>query len=365
MVAEGLHRLEGIQQATGSHSIHKGEVSDPVATAPQATVDSKPLPSNNSKSRKAKGNALFAAYLALFACCMVAAFHGMIPEFEWEKQSLKFHADWMYLMHDHHSIPVACAVAYVVLTFGVQHYLRDRKGWDKTLRLPLAWWSIFLAAFSFLGALRTVPVVFEILRENKLRHLMCGDTRSEWLAYKASGVWTLLFCLSKIPELLDTAFIVLRKKPLITLHWYHHITVMLFCWHAWGTMALNGIVFAAMNLTVHAVMYAFYALTALGMRPEKFAMSITLGQILQMVVGSTVTVYVAMDKLSWHPVERSFDFKAPTWVAEDFSIPDGDECFMSNTAAASGLLMYFSYLYFFVEFFYVVYCTRGSKVKAE
>jgi elongation of very long chain fatty acids protein 6 len=35
----------------------------------------------------------------------------------------------------------------------------------------------------------------------------------------------------------DTLFIVLRKKPLIFLHWYHHITVLLFCWHAFATQS--------------------------------------------------------------------------------------------------------------------------------
>jgi hypothetical protein len=32
----------------------------------------------------------------------------------------------------------------------------------------------------------------------------------------------LLFCMSKVPELFDTVLLVLRKKPVITLHWYHH-----------------------------------------------------------------------------------------------------------------------------------------------
>eukprot|EP00122_Pirum_gemmata_P011475 Pgem_evm2s10633 len=59
-----------------------------------------------------------------------------------------------------------------------------------------------------------------------------------------SGMWTTLFIFSKIPELFDTMFIVLRKRPLIFLHWYHHITVLAYCWHAYATRASS----------VHAVM---------------------------------------------------------------------------------------------------------------
>ena len=45
-----------------------------------------------------------------------------------------------------------------------------------------------------------------------------------------SSLWTYLFTMSKVPELMDTVFIVLRKQPLIFLHWYHHITVLIFTW---------------------------------------------------------------------------------------------------------------------------------------
>jgi hypothetical protein len=46
--------------------------------------------------------------------------------------------------------------------------------------------------------------------------------------------WTFYFCMSKIPELLDTVFIVLRKRPLRFLQYYHHIVTMWFCWAAWA-----------------------------------------------------------------------------------------------------------------------------------
>uniref|UniRef100_A0A670ITT2 Elongation of very long chain fatty acids protein n=1 Tax=Podarcis muralis TaxID=64176 RepID=A0A670ITT2_PODMU len=43
-----------------------------------------------------------------------------------------------------------------------------------------------------------------------------------------SKFWAYAFVLSKAPELGDTIFIVLRKQKLIFLHWYHHITVLLY-----------------------------------------------------------------------------------------------------------------------------------------
>ena len=42
----------------------------------------------------------------------------------------------------------------------------------------------------------------------------------------------------------------------IFLHWFHHVTVLLYCWHAYtATPAATGLWFAAMNYTVHSVMY--------------------------------------------------------------------------------------------------------------
>lgn len=60
------------------------------------------------------------------------------------------------------------------------------------------------------------------------------------------------FCLSKVFEFVDTIFLRLRKRPVILLHWYHHICTMAYCWH--GTYGIehgadaSGWFFAAMNL---------------------------------------------------------------------------------------------------------------------
>jgi elongation of very long chain fatty acids protein 6 len=36
---------------------------------------------------------------------------------------------------------------------------------------------------------------------------------------------------SKVPETIDTLFIVLRRQKLIFLHWYHHATVLVYCFY--------------------------------------------------------------------------------------------------------------------------------------
>jgi hypothetical protein len=142
-----------------------------------------------------------------------------------------------------------------------------------------------------------------------------------------TGFWVMLFIFSKIPELIDTVFIVLRKRPLIFLHWYHHVTVLLFCWSAYSTIAGSGLYFVAMNYTVHALMYGYYCLQALNVCPKSFpAILITLSQIAQMFIGTGVCVSCWYYMLSGRTCSND----------------------MSNLIA--GGAMYGSYLYLFCEF---------------
>lgn len=46
-----------------------------------------------------------------------------------------------------------------------------------------------------------------------------------------AAFWTTMFSFSKAIELVDTAFVVLRKRPLIFLHYYHHATVLVYVWY--------------------------------------------------------------------------------------------------------------------------------------
>lgn len=146
----------------------------------------------------------------------------------------------------------------------------------------------------------------------------------------------------------DTVFIVLRKQRLIFLHWYHHITVLLYTWYTYRDRVAGGCWFITMNFTVHSLMYTYYAAKAAGLRlPRPCAIIITTLQILQMAVGLMVLMLVYL----WQndAVCRSTDSNI-TW----------------------GSIMYLSYLLLFVSFFYQSYLNRGKnetarerRVKAE
>jgi len=231
----------------------------------------------------------------------------------------------------------ACIFYLAAITWG-RSYMAKRPAWS--WRKVLAAWNLSLSLFSAMGTLRTAPHLFHNLVSYPFRHVMCGHP-VEMYGAGSTGLWVQLFILSKFPELLDTFFIVVHKKPLIFLHWYHHVTVLLFCWHSYVTASPPGLFFVTMNYAVHAVMYGYYFLMAVGMRPRWFnPIVVTLMQIAQMAVGVSVTALAY------------FFYSRPE---------EGKICNINRENITAGLVMYGSYFYLFLHFF----LTRYIKIKVE
>ena len=143
-------------------------------------------------------------------------------------------------------------------------------------------------------------------------------------------------------ELIDTVFIVVHKKPLIFLHWYHHVSVLLFTWVAYVQNAPTGIIFCSMNYAVHAIMYFYYFLMAVHMKPKWFQpVWITVAQISQMVVGVSVTVAGCYLLLVEKP----------------------ENCWLRAENNYAALIMYGSYLFLFLEFFLQRYFKKPKSTK--
>lgn len=133
-----------------------------------------------------------------------------------------------------------------------------------------------------IGCYKTMPVLVSALQEHGLTYTTCTNP-SSWYLLGPSGLWTTLFVYSKIPELLDTVFLVLQKKKVIFLHWFHHATVLLYCWHSFCVKSATGIWFISMNYFVHSVMYSYYFFMIIGQKwiAKLIAKQITTLQLLQ------------------------------------------------------------------------------------
>ncbi|KNC82721.1 hypothetical protein SARC_04992, partial [Sphaeroforma arctica JP610] len=216
-----------------------------------------------------------------------------------------------------------------------QYLMKDREAFG--LRMPLAYWNLCLSLFSAYGAFRTVPHLLNNIYQVGFEASMCTPAPESY-GLSATGMATTFFVFSKFPELVDTVWIVLRKKPLIFLHWYHHITVLLFCWHAYATRSSAGLYFISMNYSVHAVMYFYYYAMAVKIWPKFLnPIMITMFQLSQMAVGIFVSI-------------MGFYYRY-----------NGTPCAVSDDNMAWGAAMYASYFYLFLEFLVKRYILTPSE----
>uniref|UniRef100_A0A023FB42 Elongation of very long chain fatty acids protein n=1 Tax=Triatoma infestans TaxID=30076 RepID=A0A023FB42_TRIIF len=248
------------------------------------------------------------------------------------------HQDTRVWMTKNWTISFYFCALYMVLIFGGQYYMQSRPRFN--LKGVLCIWNSLLAAFSIMGACRTAPELFHVLKNYGLYHSICIPSYIE--LDRVAGVWTWFFVLSKLPELGDTIFIVLRKQPLIFLHWYHHITVLLYSWFSYTEYTASARWFIVMNYCVHSIMYTYYALKCMGYNPSrKFAMLITTCQLCQMIIGCAINV----------------------WAAQ--YLQEHQPCHVSTTNIKLSIAMYFSYFVLFARFFYKSYVNRGTSKHSQ
>lgn len=137
--------------------------------------------------------------------------------------------------------PLGGIVTYLSVIFLLRLWMRSKPMgcFDKALRWPLVIHNYILCIFSLVLVVgiahRVVDIFFSC---GGLFATYCGcpmtRTNNEFGTEQNRNLmfWAYLFYLSKYYELLDTVFLVLRKRPLNFLHVYHHAIVMPMCWYA-------------------------------------------------------------------------------------------------------------------------------------
>eukprot|EP00932_Pfiesteria_piscicida_P015487 SRR837773.27736.p2 GENE.SRR837773.27736~~SRR837773.27736.p2 ORF type:complete len:324 (-),score=127.96 SRR837773.27736:330-1238(-) len=224
-------------------------------------------------------------------------------------------------------VPVATCGAYLAMVYAAREPLAQHR-YLKAVDRCFAGWNLALSLFSCWGFWQMAWTLSQQARWRGLQFTICGasaDVASGSMD-KPMTLALCLFCFSKIPELGDTVFLVLKCKRVRFLQWYHHATVLLFCWLALATEYTPGLWFAATNYFVHSVMYMYFCLmtfpaTARWVKPV--APLITVVQILQMVWGLVVNAIAV-----------------GTYLA-------GGACQIQGVTVYCAVLMYASYFYLF------------------
>ena len=235
-------------------------------------------------------------------------------------------------------LPLAAVAGYIAMVHVGNPLYKKVTGTAEgpSLAFPLFLWNIFLWLLSVMMLIGlAVPMWAQATAVNfDVYAVMCDPKQERWSGLAYASVY--LFALSKFAELIDTVFLIVRKKPVLVLHHYHHWTVLLYTWFAVSTRFSSGFFFAAVNAGVHSVMYYYYALRARGVNPPGAKYII---QISQMVLGLLILC-----------VHAYFHFVEVRPCPADAPVP----------MLVGGAVMYGSYLVLFVKFFMNRY--SGTKV---
>lgn len=241
-----------------------------------------------------------------------------------------------------HWVPTSFKItaAYLGMVYFGQKFMRNRAAFE--LDGLLAAWNFVFSIFSGISAYKLIPELVWAVRSLGFVGSICEN--ANYYNDPSTGYWGWMFVMSKALELGDTLFLILRKRPVIFMHWYHHALTFLYAQityqekQAWCRWSL------ALNLTVHTIMYFYFGVRALHFKtPRQFAKFITSIQIIQFVISCYIFGYLF-------------------YIKYTESLP---ECQVTWNVLTIGGLMYLSYLYLFINFFYNAYIAKKPTGKFD
>ncbi|XP_014260831.1 elongation of very long chain fatty acids protein AAEL008004-like isoform X2 [Cimex lectularius] len=230
-------------------------------------------------------------------------------------------------------VVILSAYLYFVLKLGPK-IMEKRKPFE--LKMVLVGYNLYQVVFSSW-------VVSQVFDLDTIRHLYkfaCVPQERHLNKYiELMNVMSWWYFFSKVIELLDTVFFVLRKKQnqVSVLHVYHHSNMLVSTWaYLKFIRGEQAIIPGLINSFVHVVMYSYYLLAALGPSVQKYLW--WKKYITKLQLGQFVVILIYLSSL----------------LAFDCNLPRGLTIYMSATTV--------TFLILFLNFYQKSYAGQAKKV---
>lgn len=190
--------------------------------------------------------------------------------------------NWVFDSPASYAAHAAICAFYAISVWGAQKWVKSQGDsykapqWLDPIRKVH---NISLSVVSLWMAVVMIMTMQQDGRFASFTAMACNNTSNEGLY----GLANLVYLISKLWEWADTFFLVLSGKPVIFLHFFHHMTTFTMA-AVVHNFPVGG--FCFINCLVHFVMYLHYSYPVRWVRPY-----ITSGQLLQFVTVTSIHTY--------------------------------------------------------------------------
>ncbi|KAI7867292.1 fatty acid elongase [Spinellus fusiger] len=236
------------------------------------------------------------------------------------------------------------ALTYYLIIFGGRHLMQNLQP-IKCKRL-FQIHNVLLTATSAILLVLIVEQVIPKIYHHGFHYSVCSE---EALSNELETLYYLNY-LVKYWELLDTVFLVIKKKKLEFLHYFHHSMTMALCYTQLAGRTPVSYVPITLNLSVHVLMYYYYYRTASGAKIwwKKY------------LTGMQITQFVIDLGLIY-----SLAFSHFIFIYANSILPSFGTCAGSETAAIFGCFILTSYLVLFINFYRLTYNEKAKGLKQK
>jgi len=244
-------------------------------------------------------------------------------------------------------VTIGWTIGYLVTVYSLQHIMKDRK--PINLKSIMIVHNGLLSFFSLALLVLVIENLIPLWRQG-LFYSLC--TFEKYPTFYNLHFLYYINYVFKFYELLDTVFLLLGKKKLEFIQWYHHAATL---WLTYTQIAGRSTVQwipITLNLTVHVLMYYYFFMTALG-RQVWWKKYLTAFQIVQFFI------------------DLIFCYYCGSVLFLSVYYPDlfpGVTCNASFGAAVVGTYILTSYFFLFIHFFFKTYrrpAPAGTQKKAN